>query len=297
MRRFTVTPKAAGGRLDVFLAEKLKVSRSQAQRWLKADQVTVNGDVCRANYVTEAGDQVRVIVPTASEPALTTPPDLPIVYEDDELIVIDKPAGIAVHPGNGRRAEATVADFARPRTTDPDADRPGVVHRLDRDTSGLLVLAKSAESKQGLQQLWQQRQVHKVYRLLVVGRVRPAEAVISLALDRDPAHPTRRRVMTGGKPATTRYRTLATYPGYTLIEAEPHTGRTHQLRVHFAALGHPVAGDIVYGPSQRPLGLARQFLHATALSFTTPSGKPLALTSPLPPDLQTVLERLEDAYN
>jgi 23S rRNA pseudouridine1911/1915/1917 synthase len=155
-----------------------------------------------------------------------------------------------------------------------------------------LVIAKSEASKLALQKIWQAHGVKKTYQLLAVGRVQPDSAVIKLALDRDQAKPTQRRVSINGKPATTRYKTLANYQGYTYAEAYPETGRTHQIRVHFAAIGHPIAGDIVYGAKARPMGLKRHFLHATRLQLTTPAGKTLDLTSPLPGNLRHVLELL-----
>jgi 23S rRNA pseudouridine1911/1915/1917 synthase len=167
------------------------------------------------------------------------------------------------------------------------------VHRLDRDTSGLLVLAKSAAAKSALQAQFRSRTVAKTYQLLTIGHPEPAAAVIRLPTTRHPTRPLQRTVSATGRDATTRYRTLTVYPGYSLIEAQPETGRTHQIRVHFAAIGHPVAGDTTYGPARRPLHLQRQFLHAAQLQFTTPSGQTLHLRSPLPPDLATVLARLE----
>lgn len=295
-RHLTVEERAAGTRLDVHVAAELAVSRTLVQRWLKAGGVQVNGRPARANYLVAAGDKISVTSFEVTVPRAAAL-ELPVVYEDADLVVVDKPAGLAVHGGNGREAEATVADWARPRTTDSDPERPGIVHRLDRDTSGLLVVAKTPTAKAALQQLWRDRQVHKTYQLLVVGRLEPAEAVINMPLDRDPAHPTRRHVSTAGRPAVTRYRTLAALPGYTWVEAYPETGRTHQLRVHFAAVGHPIAGDVVYGSPRRPLGLKRQFLHATGLELRTPGGRELNLTSSLPADLQTVLTGLEHPYN
>ncbi len=294
-RQLIVAPGAAGTRLDVYLAAALTISRSQIQHWLRHKEVTVNGQFARASYLVQAGDHIAMQI-TAPAPPPIQPPDLPIIYQDNDLIVIDKPAGLVVHAGAGRHHEPTVADFARRHTSDPDADRPGIVHRLDRDTSGLLVIARSTTAKTWLQQQWRTRRVHKTYQLLVSGRVQPPEAIIKLPLDRDPAQPLRRHVSSAGRPAVTRYRTLATYPGYSFMEAYPETGRTHQLRVHFAALGHPIIGDALYGAPPTHLGLKRQFLHATGLTFTTPTGQTLTLTSPLPPELQDVLSRLEDSY-
>ncbi len=296
MRRELTIGETTATRLDVYLAEACGVSRSEVQRWFKAGAVQVNGESARARTAPEPGAPVVIDMVEETRAPLDIPQP-PIVYQDDDLLVIDKPAGLTVHGGNGRIDETTVVDFARQHTNDPDAERPGIVHRLDRDTSGLLVLAKTAAAKAALQRQWQEHNVRKTYQLLAVGRVEPDEAVIRLPLDRDPAHPTRRRVHANGRPAVTRYRVLAAYPGYSLIEAYPETGRTHQLRVHFAALGHPIAGDVVYGSAKRPLGLKRQFLHAARLQLTGPSGQSLDIASPLPPDLSTILTRLKGSYN
>jgi 23S rRNA pseudouridine1911/1915/1917 synthase len=292
--RLTVAEGAAVERLDVYLAAKLAISRSQVQKLIDAGSVKVNGDAEKARYLVESGDEIVAELP---EPRAYTapPPNPPVVYEDEDIIVVDKPAGLAAHHGSGTEEESTVADFAREHTTDPDPDRPGIVHRLDRDTSGLLVLAKTADAKAFMQRQFAGRTVHKTYVALVVGRIEPAEAIVRLPLDRDPARPLRRAVVTTGREAVTRYRTTATYPGYTLVEANPETGRTHQIRVHFATLGHPVAGDTVYGPPQRPLGLTRQFLHAISLEFTAPSGQTVKFTSELPTELAQVLRKLEIA--
>ena len=277
----------------MFLAAQLGVSRTVAQREIKAGLVSVNGALERASYILVPSDKVEVRTDTTvahERPSL----DLPVVYEDDDMVIINKPAGIAVHPGNGRRLEATVADFARTVTTDTDAERAGIVHRLDRETSGLLVIAKSAAAKEELQAVWKLRRVKKTYLSLLVGHISPDKAVIRLPLDRDPNYPTRRQVNPGGKLAVTRYQKLLDFTGYSYVEARPETGRTHQLRVHFAVMGHPVAGDIVYGSKLRPLGLKRQFLHASALSFVSPSGKLIDIEIPLPPDLKSILEALQN---
>jgi len=290
--RLTVPEGAASERLDVYLATALSLPRNRIQKLLLADAITVNGQSERASYRVQPGDQLSVTEETpaaASAPA----PQLAIIFEDADLLVVDKPAGLAMHLGPGLEGEATVADFARLHTTDPDPERPGIVHRLDRDTSGLVILAKTPEAKAYLQQQFASRAVHKTYSALVVGRPAPDGAVIRLPLDRDTARPLRRSVVPGGREAVTRYRTVQTYPSYTLLEASPETGRTHQIRVHLASIGHPVAGDTLYGPPRRPLGLARQFLHASALEFTAPSGRHLQLTSPLPSDLEAVTRQLE----
>lgn len=285
-------PGVAERRLDVFLADELGLSRTHIQRLIRAGAVEVNGLVQRSSYLVVPGDAIIVDVPVTKAVILPAP-EVMVVYEDDDIAVIDKPAGLAVHAGSGRVGESTVADYARTISSDPDPDRPGIVHRLDRDTSGLLVIAKTATAKIFVQDQWRTRSVEKRYLLLAIGRLEPAEAVIKLPIDRDPARPVRRRVVPGGKAATTRYETLLDLPGYSYIEARPETGRTHQLRVHFAALGHPIAGDVVYGLPSRPPDLPRQFLHASGLKFTAPSGRLVNLTSDLPKDLIPILERLK----
>ena len=295
-RSLMVEAGAAPRRLDVYLAAQLERSRSQVAALVKRGAVLVDGQTVAVSHVIAPGQIIdvadsEVVAPVGPTPP---PPDLPIVYEDDDMMVIDKPAGVVVHAGNGQALAGTVADFARSHSSDNDTDRPGIVHRLDKETSGLLVIAKTAAAKAILQQRWRDREVHKTYRLLAVGRISPPAARIDLPLDRDPAAPTRRAVRASGRPAATVYDTLATYPGYSYIEASPVTGRTHQLRVHFAAVGHPIAGDVVYGLKERQLGLERQFLHAAGLELVTPSGHELKLRSPLPADLTAVLATLEE---
>ncbi len=295
-RSYTVTEGAAGERLDVFIAAALGRSRNQAQRLLDAGLVRVGDKTHKANYLVQPSDVVLV---TESDVPKTAPPPAPlltVVYEDAAVMVIDKPAGLVAHGADSAAGETSVADFARAHTQDADDERPGIVHRLDRDTSGLMLIAKTVEAKADLQAQFKQHTVRKTYTMLVVGRVKPPSAVIRLPLGRDETKPLRRAVTAAGKEAVTRYTTLATYPGYTLVEASPETGRTHQLRVHFAAIGHPVAGDTTYGPAHRSLALKRQFLHASAISFVTPAtNTEITLTSPLPSDLADVLHNRLDS--
>ncbi len=293
-KRLIISARAALQRLDVYLAAELGLTRSQAQALIKRQAVTVNDLHERPSYQVQAGDHLTVDQSEPSSPSRPAAPDLPIIYQDDDLLVIDKPAGLATHPGAGSKSVATVADFALLHTTDPDPDRPGIVHRLDRDTSGLLIIAKTAAAKAALQDQFRHHTIRKTYTLLVTGRPQSDQAVIDLPLGRDSANPLRQAVTPAGRSASTSYNVVATYPGYSLIEARPTTGRTHQLRVHFAHLGHAIAGDTTYGPVRRPLGLQRQFLHAAALDFIAPSGTHLQLTSPLPADLAAVLRSLED---
>jgi 23S rRNA pseudouridine1911/1915/1917 synthase len=283
---------AATERLDIYLSTVLGRTRSNVARLLEQGLIEVNGNGApRPSYKVQPGD--RVTIREAIKPTLAIPaPDLEIVYEDDDLMVVSKPAGLSVHPGAGRTQVPTVADFARLRTSDPDNERPGIVHRLDRDTSGLLIIAKNSEAKAYLQAAFKSREIHKTYKLLVVGRLKQAKATIKLPLGRDVSKPLQQAVVAGGRDAITSYTALAYLPGYTYVEAQPATGRTHQLRIHFAALGHPVAGDTTYGPTARPLGLKRQFLHAGGLEFTAPSGKKIHVSAKMPADLEKVLEIL-----
>jgi 23S rRNA pseudouridine1911/1915/1917 synthase len=288
----TVDEGAATERLDVYLASALALTRSRVLRLIQSGNVTVDGNRVKAGHPLEVGEKVEVTLPDTSAPT-APPPDLPVVYEDDDILVVDKPAGLSTHGGSGTRGRATLADFARTVTSDPDPERPGIIHRLDRDTSGLIIIARTVDAKTLMQRAFAEHLVRKTYRLLAVGRVDPPEAVIRLPLDRDPAKPLRRAVVPGGREAVTRYKTVEALSGYTLLEASPETGRTHQIRVHMAAIGHPVAGDTTYGPPSRPLGLTRHFLHAAALEFDGPSGQHLRLESPLPPELAKVLQTLE----
>ena len=227
---------------------------------------------------------------STAQPSEGLIPQLKIIYEDSDMVVVDKPAGLLVHPAHDDSGPSVV-DYARQISSDPDPDRPGIVHRLDRDTSGLLILAKTAEAKRVLQQAFKERQVHKTYTMLVHGHPEPPRALLRLPVGRT-SDPTKRGVAPDGRPAETSYAVVKTYPGFSLIQAEPTTGRTHQLRVQFKHLGHPVVGDQLYGHEPN-LGLARQFLHASRLQLKAPGGSAVDLGSPLPPELEQVLRQLE----
>lgn len=290
MKRFTVTSAEAGERLDVALAKWAKVSRSQAARIIEAGRVSVNDAVQKSKYTLNLEDTVTLAPEPAAAPLDL--PDIPVRYEDDDLLIIDKPAGMLTHIGNGKR-EGTVADAFRDHVEDDDQDRPGIVHRLDRDTSGLLIIAKNPASKVYLQGLFKKRDIHKTYLALVVGHPSEDEALIDLPLGRSTRRRTQHTVDLTGRAASTRYKVIANYPAYSLLEVQPLTGRTHQIRAHMRAVGHPVAGDVGYGAPSGPAGLKRQFLHAAHLQFISPSGKAIDVESPLPPDLAAVLDHLK----
>lgn len=288
MSSFTASLAEAGSRLDMAMAERLGWSRSQVQRFIKAGLVTVNTKAAnRYSQTVREGDRIEVVEAPAVDVVV---PEVPILYQDDDLLVIDKPAGLLVHTA-AAKPEATVAEAVRGLVADDDPLRPGIVHRLDKDTSGALIIARTAAAKEYLQRLFRQREVHKTYLALTAGHPQPARAVIDLPLGSGSSASGRRVVNPGGRSAQTRYQTIASYPGYALLEVEPQTGRTHQIRAHLQAIGHPIAGDRLYGGPHVP-GLNRQFLHASRLEFTGPNGQAINVTSQLPPDLAAVLDRL-----
>jgi 23S rRNA pseudouridine1911/1915/1917 synthase len=299
----TLEAEGTGERLDVFVARRCSgLSRSLVQRLIREGRVTVGGRPGRAGQHLERGDRVQVrMPPEGPEPLRPEPIPLTILYEDNDLLVVDKPAGLTVHPAVGvRRGTLAAALLAyRPELAGVGGpERPGIVHRLDRDTSGLLVVAKNEAARAALARQWKERQVEKDYLALVHGRLEPPQGVIDAPIGRDPRHRQRMAVVEGGRAARTAYRVQRYLPEtprrrdvYSLVEVTPSTGRTHQIRVHFAALGHPLVGDRVYG---RPSAvLRRQFLHARRLAFRHPvDGRPLLFESPMPDDLRAALERL-----
>jgi len=297
---FAATAQDRGTRLDQYLAAQTGLSRAQVQRLITAGQVTVAGEAVKASLRLAGGETISVQLPPAEEPLAPIPEPIPldVVYEDRDVLVIDKPAGLAVHPAVGHETgtlvNALLARYPHLEGTDP-AGRPGIVHRLDRDTSGLLVVGKTQRAVEDLKAQFKSQQVSKCYLALVVGHLPVSQGLIDAPVGRHPRWRQRFAVRSDGREARTRFTVLETLPGYSLLEARPETGRTHQIRVHFAYIGHPVAGDPVYGPRKDRLGLGRQFLHASSLGFRHPiTGQPLEFTSPLPADLQRVLDRLRE---
>ncbi len=298
----------AGGRLDKLLAQQVPdLSRSAAQRLVAAGQVTVNGEPVKASYKVHAGDLVVVSLPASP----TTGPvaeaiHLDIVYEDSALLVIDKPAGMVVHPAPGHPSGTLVNALLAhcPELANGADERPGIVHRLDRDTSGLILVAKSDKARRALQRQFKDRTVRKSYWALLHGHVEPAWGRIEAPLGRDPRHRQRMTAIPGGREAVTEYHVLERFArqmgpaagDYSLVDAEPKTGRTHQIRVHFSSIGHPVVADATYGRRQTTLPVARQFLHARRLVFRHPTtGHRLEMEAPLPPDLAELLALLRQA--
>jgi 23S rRNA pseudouridine1911/1915/1917 synthase len=285
---YTVEPEDGGRRLDLVLARLTERTRSWCQQQIKAGRVRVHGTPLKPNSIVETGDNIELKLPEVKEfPA----PELPVVYEDNDLLIVDKPAGVLAHANEGIQRAPSVADFARSRVKDSDTSRPGIVHRLDRDTSGLMIIAKHPKAKQYLQDLFRSQGVTKTYQALVVGRLRPDKAKIELPIGRSQRSRAKQAPRPGGRAAVTTYTVLAEYPGLSLVEIKPETGRTHQIRVHMSAIGHPLVGDGFYGKPDT--SLKRHFLHASQLSFIAPSGKPVDLESPLPQDLANYLARIK----
>ncbi len=297
--------KGRGERLDVVLSARLPgLSRSAAQRLVREGAVRVNGAVVRKpSWRVVKGDEVGVDIPSVpAAPTAAAGAPVQIVYEDEHIIVLDKPAGVPVHPGPGHREGTLVQSLllVRPEIAGVgEPDRPGVVHRLDLGTSGLLIFARTQPAYLELVRMIKAREVRRTYTALVAGAVEPAEGIIDAPIGRDPAQRTRQAVVGAGKPARTRYRVIrlielpANSGGGTasLLEVTLETGRMHQIRVHMTAIGHPVLGDRVYGGRAPSLsGLGRQFLHAARLEFRHPvTGSEVAVESELPRDLADAL--------
>lgn len=297
----TLAVEQPGSRLDKYLADRLPGhSRAEIQRWIKEGRVTVDGAVLKASHKVETGEQIVVQVPEPeTHELLPEPVPLDVVYEDGDLLVINKPAGMVVHPAHGNWSGTLVNAVLHycPDLADASGgQRPGIVHRLDKDTSGLIVVAKHDAARQYLQAQFKARTVSKAYLALLEGRLEPREGRIEAPIGRDPQQRKRMAVLPlarGGREAITHYRVLGYYDDYTLIEAMPKTGRTHQIRVHCAYIRHPLVGDTVYGRRKQRLRCPRQFLHSHRLGFRLPSsGKFVEFTSGLPADLQQVLNTL-----
>lgn len=290
--------EAGGERLDRFLADRLTgLSRAQVQQLIKSGAATVNGRPSKPAYRVEPGDRIEVELPEEREmPVLPEPIPLDIVYEDEYLLAVNKPAGMVVHPAAGHSSGTLVNALLAycPQVADVGGlERAGIVHRLDKDTSGLILVAKDPETHRALQRQFKRRLVRKTYLALVEGRVQPREGIIEAPVGRDRRARKRMAVVRTGRPAVTQYRVVEYFRRHTLLEVRPHTGRTHQVRVHLAWLGYPLAGDRVYGLRRQSLLSDRHFLHARELCFAHPvGGQELILTAPLPPELEAVLDRL-----
>lgn len=291
-----IRANATGERLDQHIANHLsELSRAAVQRLIDDEQIRVDGMVRKASYRVQAGEIISINIPTP-EPAAPRAEKIPldIVFENRDLVVVNKPAGMVVHPAAGHASHTLVnAILAHsPKLNVGGEMRPGIVHRIDRDTSGIIIVAKNDVAMRDLQAQFKNRAVKKTYLALVEGDVKPPRGVIDAPIGRDPKFRQKMKVLTRGKsrPAVTIYSTRAKLGKYTLLEAEPQTGRTHQIRVHLAFLGFPVVADEVYGKKRNALGLSRQFLHAWKIGFDLPrTGKRVELVAPPPQDLRETL--------
>ena len=300
MTPLILTPEAGGERLDAFLARSVEgLTRSAAQRLLEEGAVTSGGRPLKKSEKTAPGQVVEVVLPEP-EPVDVLPQNIPldVVYEDSDVIVVNKPVGMVVHPApghpDGTLVNALLYHCGQSLSGINGQLRPGIVHRIDRDTSGLIIAAKNDMAHLALAQQLQDHSLYREYEAVVVGNLREDQGTISLPIAR---HPTDRKKMAvnhlSGRPAVTHWTVLARYPGYTHLQCRLETGRTHQIRVHMAALGHPVLGDPVYGGVRKGFPeLAGQCLHARRLTFRHPrTGERITLACPLPDYFQAVLTR------
>jgi len=297
--RLVVSLDAEGARIDRYVADAVvDLSRSYAHQLIEDAHILLNGRDARPSTPVRVGDVVTVRRPI-SQPTDLIAQDIPlnVVYEDADVVVVDKPAGMVVHPApghlNGTLVNALLARY--PDITVSGNVRPGIVHRLDRDTSGLLVIARNDRALHLLQEQQQARTMLKVYLAVVEGRFKESEGLIDAPLGRHPTDRKRMAILPNGRPARTRWQVIEDLGDYTLIEARLETGRTHQIRVHCAYKSRAVLGDPLYGPRKprTTFGLTRQFLHAHRLGFVLPSNDQWTeIESPLPPDLLAALEKL-----
>jgi 23S rRNA pseudouridine1911/1915/1917 synthase len=296
--RFTVGSDGDGRRLDAWLAATANLSRGEAQGLIEAGEVTVEGGTAAKAHKLRAGEAVVVNFRAPEAPPDTSAP-FRILYEDEHLAVVDKPAGVVVHPAPGSPSGTLVEALSSRMPLAPSAGegRPGVVHRLDKDTSGLIVVAKTDAAYRGLVAALGAREVARTYVGLAAGTFALPEGRIEAPMGRSQRDRTKMGVVPGGREAVTEFRVLEAFPGASLLEIRLRTGRTHQIRVHLAHIHHPLVGDPVYGRSTaalaRSLGLKRPFLHAERLRFVHPvTGETIDVTSPLPADLKGALEAI-----
>lgn len=284
------------GRLDKVLAGRLtQFSRSKLQRWISNGLVLVNGQQIADKYKVKIGDQV-VVTPEGPHPIDLKPEDIPldIVYEDDDVLVVNKPQGMVVHPAPGHPDHTLVNAlmYHSPLSTINGEFRPGIVHRIDKDTSGLLMVAKNDRAHQSLAAQLKSKTTKREYIALVHGRIKEEKGTIDAPLGRSRKDRKKQAIVANGRHAVTHFKVLERYRNYTLIKCRLETGRTHQIRVHLASIGHPLAGDPLYGPRKTLPGRG-QYLHARLLGFVHPTtGKEMVFTAPLPAYFQQMIAKL-----
>lgn len=290
--QFQTTPEQKGSRLDVAVGLVMpQLSRAFIQKLIEGGEVLVNDQPVKPGYHLKTDDSVKVNYDLSQQH--TPDIDLPILYEDDDCAVINKPAGVLTHTQSQFNAEPSVASFLRQRSSQLSGERAGVVHRLDRATSGVIIGAKTSEALSFLQKQFSQRKVKKTYTAVVSGHFKQPEAIIDMPIERNPKAPATFRVGPRGKHATTHYQVIEQGDHNSLVELKPETGRTHQLRVHLAQIGHPIIGDPLYGSGQHG---DRLFLHAQSLEITLPNRQRKTFTAPLPTEFKQEASKWTSFY-
>ena len=299
-RELTAATEHAGVRLDAFLSADGALTRSQAARLIAEGRVRVNGKPAAKSARLSGGETVTVDVPQLRETALP-PQDIPldVVYEDDDVIVVNKPTGLVVHPAPGH-PDGTLVNALLHHCGDSlsgigGEKRPGIVHRIDRDTSGLIIAAKNDAAHLALSAQLKDHSLSRTYECLVTGNMKQDSGTVDAPIGRSSADRKKMAVVPTGRRAVTHWKVVARYPGVTHLRCRLETGRTHQIRVHMAYIGHPILGDTVYGAKKPVPGLTGQCLHATGLRFIHPrTGEPVELHCPLPPEFTAMLQKLQN---
>ena len=299
-RELTAATEHAGVRLDAFLSADGALTRSQAARLIAEGRVRVNGKPAAKSARLSGGETVTVDVPQLRETALS-PQDIPldVVYEDDDVIVVNKPTGLVVHPAPGH-PDGTLVNALLHHCGDSlsgigGEKRPGIVHRIDRDTSGLIIAAKNDAAHLALSAQLKDHSLSRTYECLVTGNMKQDSGTVDAPIGRSSADRKKMAVVPTGRRAVTHWEVIARYPGVTHLRCRLETGRTHQIRVHMAYIGHPILGDTVYGAKKPVPGLTGQCLHATGLRFIHPrTGEPVELHCPLPPEFTAMLQKLQN---
>ena len=297
--RLRASEESKNQRLDAFLASSLDgLTRSQAARLIESGEVAVNGKTAGKSYKLAGGEDIAVTLPEP-EPVEAVPQDIPldVVYEDADVIVVNKPSGMVVHPApghpDGTLVNALLYHCAGTLSGVGGALRPGIVHRIDRDTSGLIIAAKNDAAHQYLSAQLADHTLARTYECIVVGKLREDRGTVDAPIARHPTDRKRMAVVAGGREAVTHWEVIARYPGYTHVRCRLETGRTHQIRVHMAYIGHPILGDTVYGAKKEVPGLTGQCLHAVGLRFLHPrTHEVVELSCPLPDEFTRMLQKI-----
>ena len=297
--RLRASEESKNQRLDAFLASSLDgLTRSQATRLIESGEVAVNGRAVSKSYKLAGGEDIAVTLPEP-EPVEAVPQDIPldVVYEDADVIVVNKPSGMVVHPApghpDGTLVNALLYHCAGTLSGVGGALRPGIVHRIDRDTSGLIIAAKNDAAHQYLSAQLADHTLARTYECIVVGKLREDRGTVDAPIARHPTDRKRMAVVAGGREAVTHWEVIARYPGYTHVRCRLETGRTHQIRVHMAYIGHPILGDTVYGTKKEVPGLTGQCLHAVGLRFLHPrTHEVVELSCPLPDEFTRMLQKI-----